>query len=59
MRKADGEFFLWRSQKKNFGKPFLALKAFCCLRGEPRTFNVEKILEIKEVDTAIDTGKAN
>ncbi len=47
------------SEEKFRGKPFLALKAFCCLRGEPRTFNVEKILEIKEVDTAIDTGKAN
>jgi len=31
------------------GKNFLALKARCFLRGEERTFNVEKILEIKEL----------
>jgi hypothetical protein len=31
------------------GRPFLGLQAHCLLRGEKRTFNVEKILEIREV----------
>lgn len=47
------------SEEEFRGKPFLALKAFCFLRGETRTFNVEKILEIKSVDTTRDTRKAN
>ena len=31
------------------GKPFLALRAWCELRGGTRTFNVEKIIRIQEV----------
>ncbi|TAL20703.1 WYL domain-containing protein [Patescibacteria group bacterium] len=30
------------------GHPFLALRAYCLLRKEERTFNVERILDIKE-----------
>ncbi len=32
------------------GRNFLGLKAFCMMRREERNFNVEKIIEIREVD---------
>jgi len=32
------------------GHPFLALRAYCTLRKEERTFNVERILEIRNPD---------
>ncbi len=31
------------------GHPFLGLEAVCLMRGEPRVFNVDKILEMQEV----------
>jgi len=32
------------------GRPFLGLEAFCLTRGERRTFNVDRILDIRDPD---------
>jgi predicted DNA-binding transcriptional regulator YafY len=47
------------SEQEFRGKSFLALRAFCFLRKEERTFNVEKILEIRETNTTRDTKRVN
>ena len=47
------------SEQEFRGKSFLALRAFCFLRKEERTFNVEKILEIRGTNTTTDTKRAN